>query len=290
MKNNNPKVSVIIPTYNRANLLPRAIESVLKQTFKDFELIIVDDGSTDNTKEIVNNYIKKDNRIKYIYQENSGGPAKPKNTGIKIAKGKYIAFLDSDDEWFINKLKKQYHLYEDNKNNNVGLIGCEAISINNETKEKKYIKSIKYIEARSPEVLKKTIPKSFSSVMINKNVFKEIGLIDEKIKICDDFELYIRISRKYNFLFIQEPLFNYYVHENNVSASKNYIKIIKERKLIMQKHKKIFLSHPNIYSNQFKKFGTFYLLNDNHKLAKKNFIQAIKIKPFSIIYKPNTIL
>ncbi|HKK53946.1 MAG TPA: glycosyltransferase family A protein [Patescibacteria group bacterium] len=106
MKINNPKISVIIPTYNRANFLPRAIKSVLNQTFKDFELIIVDDGSTDNTKEVINNYLKNDDRIKYIYQQNSGGPPKPKNTGIKIAKGEYIAFLDSDDEWFKDKLKK----------------------------------------------------------------------------------------------------------------------------------------------------------------------------------------
>ena len=93
-----PKVSIIIPTYNRANLLPRAINSVLNQTFKDFELIIVDDGSTDNTRKVVKEFEEKDSRIKYIWQENFGGPAKPTNTGLKISKGKYIAFLDSDNE------------------------------------------------------------------------------------------------------------------------------------------------------------------------------------------------
>ena len=95
----NPTVSVIIPTYNRAHLVGRAIKSVLNQTYRDFEIIVVDDGSTDNTKDIIKEFQKKDKRIKYIpYEKNKGGSA-ARNTGIKAAKGEYIAFLDSDDEW-----------------------------------------------------------------------------------------------------------------------------------------------------------------------------------------------
>ena len=103
---NYPKVSVIIPTYNRQKLLPKAIKSVLNQTFKNFELIIVDDGLTDNTKEIIKEFQKRDPRIKYIWQENFGAPAGPKNTGIKNSKGEYIAFLDDDDEWLPEKLER----------------------------------------------------------------------------------------------------------------------------------------------------------------------------------------
>ena len=105
--NKNPTVSVIIPTYNRAHLVDRAIQSVLNQTYKDFELIIVDDGSTDNTEDIIKEFQKKDERIKYIrHEENRGGSA-ARNTGIKAAKGEYIAFLDSDDEWLPIKLGRQ---------------------------------------------------------------------------------------------------------------------------------------------------------------------------------------
>ena len=109
-------VSVIIPTYNRAKLLKRAIESVLNQTFQDFELIVVDDGSTDDTKEIVKSF--NNQKIIYIYQENFGGAALPKNVGIKMAQGKYIAILDSDDEWLPEKLQKQVTLFERSKNGN----------------------------------------------------------------------------------------------------------------------------------------------------------------------------
>ncbi len=98
-----PKVSVIIPTYNRAHFLCEALDSALSQTFKDFEIIIVDDGSTDNTKQVLEKY---GSRIYYIYQENKGR-AEARNTGIRRAKGEHIAFLDDDDIWLPNKLEKQ---------------------------------------------------------------------------------------------------------------------------------------------------------------------------------------
>ena len=287
MANNNPKISVIIPTYNRAHLLPRAIESVLKQTFKDFELIIVDDASINNTNEIINKYKKKDKRIQYLkHNINSGGPAKPKNTAIKISKGEYIAFLDSDDEWFENKLKKQIKVYEDHKNSAIGLVGCQAIKINEITKEKKLIQPPDELEIRSPESLKKTVPVSFSSVMIKKSVFKEVGLIDETIKVTDDTDLYIRISRKYKFLFIQEPLINYRVHNNNISEQniKRSLKRINNKEKIIEKYKNIYKKYPNIYANELKKLGTFYMLENKDKIAKKYFIQAIKVNIFSKIY------
>ena len=104
MKNENSKnqskVSVIIPTYNRAYLISRAINSVLNQTYQDFEIIIVDDGSTDNTEEVIKEFQEKDERIKYIRHKNNKGEAAARNTGIKAAKNEYISFQDSDDESF----------------------------------------------------------------------------------------------------------------------------------------------------------------------------------------------
>ena len=108
----NPGVSIIIPTYNRGNLLQGAISSILNQTYKNWELIIVDDRSTDNTKELVRNYMKKDKRIKYVVNEHKKGPGGARNQGIEIAKGEYIAFLDSDDEWFKHHLKDSVKVLE----------------------------------------------------------------------------------------------------------------------------------------------------------------------------------
>jgi glycosyltransferase involved in cell wall biosynthesis len=287
MTTKKPLISVIIPTYNRGSLLPRSIKSVLKQTYKNFELIIVDDGSTDYTKKIVEKYLKEDQRIKYIYQENSGGPPKPKNTGIKASKGEYIAFLDSDDEWFSDKLKKQIEFYIKNDiNKNVGLVGCGAISINNKTGGKRIIKLPRLLKIKSPKTLGRPIPYSCSSIMIKKSIFKEIGLFDEKIKIGDDYEFYIRISRKYEFKFVQEPLFNYYIHEDNISEPNNLINEdkINERIEIIKKHRNIFSKYPKVYSDEFKKIGTFHILNKDYKQARKYFIKSIKINPFSRVY------
>jgi len=110
MPEKNPTVSVIISTYNRAHLIGRAIQSVLNQTYQDFEVIVVDDGSTDNTEEIVKSF--NDPRIRYIRHEKNKGAAAARNTGIKAARGKYIAFQDSDDEWLPEKLEKQMKVFE----------------------------------------------------------------------------------------------------------------------------------------------------------------------------------
>ena len=107
-------ISIIIPTYNRVDLLPYAINSVKNQSFLDWELIVVDDCSTDNTKQVVSSYMYNDSRIRYAQTDkNSGNPVKPRNLGVQKAKGKYIAFLDSDDSWNWekNKLEFQYFLH-----------------------------------------------------------------------------------------------------------------------------------------------------------------------------------
>jgi glycosyltransferase involved in cell wall biosynthesis len=105
MENSSIAVSVVIPTYNRASLLGRAIKSVLEQTYQDFEIIVVDDASTDNTEEVVRNL--RDRRIRYLRHEKNRGGSAARNTGIRAAWGQYIAFQDSDDEWLPEKLKKQ---------------------------------------------------------------------------------------------------------------------------------------------------------------------------------------
>ena len=108
-----PEISVIIPTFNYGKYIERAIDSILTQTYQDFEIIVVDDGSTDNTKEIIRS--KKSDKIRYFYQENKGAPA-ARNKGIVESKGKYIAFLDADDEWLPTKLEKQVDKFQKSSN------------------------------------------------------------------------------------------------------------------------------------------------------------------------------
>ncbi len=279
-KSEKPLVSVIIPTYNRAHLLPRAITSVLSQTLKDFELIIVDDGSTDNTREVVESFQKKDKRIRYIWQENSGGPAKPKNMGIKNSRGKYIGFLDDDDEWLPEKLKKQLKVFEQSKN--LGIVGCSAFYVDSNTKKTR-INKIKRREDKnySIDFLKGTFLGSSSSIVIPMYIFNNIGLYDESFSVADDWDLYLRIIQKYDFESIDDPLFNYYIHGDNISGIDNASTMAEENIKIISKNKEKYERNLRIKSNILSSAGFLYAMAGDKKNAKKCFLNSINCNPFN---------
>lgn len=214
--NNKPFISVITPTYNRENLISRAIESVLNQTYKDFELIIVDDGSTDNTKEIVKSFQEKDNRIVYIYQENRG-LSSALNKGLSVASGKYIAFLESDDEWLPQKLEKQIYVLE--HYSSVYLVSCWAFRVFSDT-------SIKLFKTHKGIIKKEQWCHFFetggiispSTIIIRKEVFNIVGFFDTNLKAVVDLDFYIRFVNNFDIYFIPESLVNYY--ESSESLSK----------------------------------------------------------------------
>lgn len=128
-----PEVSVILPTYNRSKTLDRAIRSVLSQTYKDFELIVVDDGSTDNTEALIKNIILLDKRVKYLKLQTNSDVCKARNTGILASSGKYIAFQDSDDEWLPEKLMKQVEIIK-TQPEDVGMVYCFMYYITDDSK------------------------------------------------------------------------------------------------------------------------------------------------------------
>jgi len=207
-------ISVIIPTYNRKDALIRAIDSVLSQTYTDFELIIVDDGSTDDTSLMFKDNDNENGKIKYIYQEN-GGVSKARNTGIKFAKGDFIAFLDSDDEWLPKKLEKQVDFLKKNKNikichtNEIWI--KNGLRINQHNKHKKYggwiyQKSL-YLCLISP-----------SAVIIHKSIFEDVGMFNEEFKAGEDYDLWLRITPYYEIGFLDDFLIKKYGgHEDQLS-------------------------------------------------------------------------
>lgn len=205
----NPNISVIIPTYNRAHTLPRAIESVLAQNQKPQEIIIVNDGSTDDTKTILANYPGL-----YVINQQNHGVSTARNVGIEKAKGEWIAFLDSDDEWLPDKLEKQWAaICNDDK-----LIShTEEIWIRNGQRVNPMKKHQKY----GGWIYDKCLPLcviSPSSVMIHKTVFDDVGNFDESLEVCEDYDLWLRICAKYPVLFVDEPLIvKYGGHEDQLS-------------------------------------------------------------------------
>lgn len=195
-------VSVIIPTYNSEKYLKKAVDSVLSQTYQDLELIIVDDGSVDNTRKLVESI--NDSRIKYIYQENAG-PSAARNNGIINSTGDYIAFLDADDIWPFDKIEKQVNII--NKYNDLALVHCGLEFI----LEGENIRYFKKFKNYSKNVLLKKLLIDYdnvipypSSVLLKKSLLNETGLFDTSIVCGEDWDLWIRLAQKGNFYCINE--------------------------------------------------------------------------------------
>ncbi|MFH1691180.1 MAG: glycosyltransferase family A protein [Candidatus Omnitrophota bacterium] len=193
------ETSVIIPTYNRAYLLKKAIESVLEQTYPHFELIVVDDGSTDDTRKIVSSYGKN---IRFFYQGNQG-PACARNTGIKNAHGSYLAFLDSDDYWKKDKLKIQIEAMR--KNTQYPISHTQEIwfrrgeLLNQKKKHAKY----------NGYIFEKCLPLcavGMSTMVTQRKLFEKIGFFDESLPCCEDYDFWLRASVNHPFLLIDKAL------------------------------------------------------------------------------------
>jgi len=207
-----PKVSVIIPTYNRADFIEDAIESVLCQTYKDFEIIIVDDGSTDNTKDVLQKY---HNKIRYIYK-NNGGEASARNAGIKNAQGAYIAFLDSDDLWLPERLKFGVHALDSDKDIGLFFSDCNRV-FNGERADKTYFDDYKpysgfifrqlYIQDFIPTL----------TVISRKECFQQVGIFEEKLTLCTDYDMWLRISSCFKIDYIKIPLAILKSHSKSIS-------------------------------------------------------------------------
>ena len=210
-----PLISVIIPTYQRCSRLKIAIDSVLSQTFKNFELLVIDDGSTDGTKEMVKAI--NDPRIIYKWSKNSGGPAKPRNYGIKISSGKWIAFLDSDDSWKKNKLNEVVKYF----NSGYGFIYHDFSMIySNKNINNKIFTSKKL---KSPITLNLLVNGNIiglSTVVILKKLLIKIKGFNENVKMgpCADYNAWLKTSMICkNFFYLSKNLGNYYIDGNNMS-------------------------------------------------------------------------
>lgn len=266
-----PKVSVIIPTYNRAHLLERAIRSVLNQTFQDFELIVVDDGSTDETNKIIGIFNLD---IYYIRHDKNKGVSAARNTGLRYSKGNYIAFLDSDDEWLPQKLERQIKVFE-NGSDKLGVV-YSGYSV--ETKPDEPIIP-QYRGDILNYILIYNCVGSATNPLILKNCFDKVGLFDEDLPALNDWDMWIRIGQHYDFEFIPEILACY--HPQTVSISKN-IKAFKiARRIIFRKYNHLFKNLPKIL-----KIERYYFLGQR-SCWYRIIIDSLRYFTLAIILKPS---
>ena len=204
-----PAVSIIIPTYNRAALLGRSIRSVLAQSYTDFELLVIDDGSTDETHDVVAGF--GDRRIRYIPLARNTGAGAARNVGIRAARGKFLAFQDSDDEWLPSKLAKQMAAYE-RGSSRLGVVYSDMQRVLRDG-SKAYFAAPSVRSARLINPFQwfyQVCNLGVQSAVIRREYLDEAGHFNEAMPALEDLEMFIRLSRRCDFQHLREPLVKYY--------------------------------------------------------------------------------
>jgi len=212
-RNNPPLVSVIIPTYNRAHLVGRAVQSVLDQTFQDFEVIVVDDASTDNTEDVVNGF--DDRRIQCVRLDRNSGAAHARNTGAQRATGEYLAFLDSDDTWYPELLAQQVVALT-HAPPEVGMVCCGMLRIS---------------QGLTSEVRPRTLGTQFqdhlvrgagictSAFLVRRSAFENVGGFHTALKSFQDFDFLLRMTSRYRLETVNDILLEYRLEEDSISLN-----------------------------------------------------------------------
>lgn len=214
-----PRVSVIIPTYNYGKYVQRAIDSVLSQSFRDFEIIVVDDGSTDNTEEIIEKHFK--NKVRYYYQKNSGAPS-ARNHGLSFSKGEYVVFLDADDRLMKNALESRYRFLQSHPGH--GWVYGAALYQNDNGQDISRFFSSKFASSNKREghilpylLLGELIP--LCSVMLKQKLVQALGGFDTNLSYFQDYELWLRAAAQSEIGFIAERNVIVLIHKGSISQS-----------------------------------------------------------------------
>lgn len=223
-----PEISIIIPTYNYAHFLPLAIDSILNQTYKNYEIIVVDDGSTDNTQQVIKKYLKK---INYIRHKTNKGISEAMNTGIRAAKSKYINITQADDIMLPAFLNEEIKIL---KNGNAGIVYSPALIINEngETTNKQIIPKTKYANSYISLIVFNYI--FLGTVLFKKDLLKNTGLFNTKMAQYEDWNLWLKISNTSNIGFVNKYLTAHRVHNKTLThgIKWNFAKHARERLIV----------------------------------------------------------
>ena len=278
-----PLVSIIIPAYNSEKYISETLNSILSQTYRNMEIIVVDDGSSDRTAEIIKSYQTKRNDkpdLIYIHQLNAG-PSNARNTGIRAAKGKYIAFLDSDDLWTDGKLEKQVSYME--ANSDVALVfGDMSLFSSEGTLTESAFRKYGFPQCdqrgRVTNAFKELLERNYIStgtVLLKKECFGSAGYFDELLKYAEDYDLWLRISLMFKIGCIPEIFRSKRMHDSNLAKEEE--SFYKSNIYILHKIKKNYspaIAHRKININNYifkaiKKLSYFYYI-------KKQYIKALR--------------
>ena len=277
-------VSVVIPTYNYGRFIKEAIDSVLKQSWPAIEVVVVDDGSTDETRSVVESF---DGRVRYLKQENAGVCA-ARNRGVSESKGDLIAFLDADDMWEPAKVEKQLAKFDADPE--IGLVHCGLREFDSETSETVSTRVEGQEGSVADELLlweRPAVNVSGSSVMVRREVFDAVGGFDEQLKVGEDWDFCYRIARKYKIGFVREPLVNYRVH--SAAAHNNVLEM--ERGMSLFYEKAFAEGDEHVLSLRRRAMGNFhrvmagsYFHAGDYRSFAKHAIKSIYRRPAGLGY------
>ncbi|MFH1769727.1 MAG: glycosyltransferase family 2 protein [Parcubacteria group bacterium] len=263
-------ISIVIPTHNRPESLKKAVESVLAQTYKDIEIIVIDDGIEQRAEDVIKEI--NDSRITYIQHQISRGGGAGRNTGIKASKGDFIAFLDDDDEWFPEKLEIQMQAFEETPAD-VGFCFTAVENIYNDCRKATRVSD--GIDNYLNLLLEYFSGFLNVTLVIKKSVFDNVGLFDEDFPSHQETDLLIRIMQKYKGLGINKPLVHVNMHKGHSLMIP--FRRIKGREMILEKHAELFEARPVSFARQIFGLGLMYRDSGDFKKAQLAFKKAMSM-------------
>ncbi len=271
----NPKVSVVIPAYNAIAYLPKTITSALQQSFQDFEIVVVDDGSTDGTCEWAASLA--DSRIRAIAQSN-GGCASARNRGIRETKGDYIAFLDADDIWEPEKLEKQARVLDSYPS--VGLVNTWISNIDGQGQPIEKLGKPTAEGQVWASVIEENPVMCGSAPMVRRQCFEAVGEFDETVPSAEDWDMWIRIAKQYEFAVVKEPLVRYRIHTE--SSSHNLKLHLQSRLSVIEKSFQDGFADEIKGGSKNRAYGLSYLSVAYRALQNDDIDQAYELKNQSV--------
>jgi glycosyltransferase involved in cell wall biosynthesis len=284
----NPLVSVIIPCYNRETFIADAIDSALAQTYQNLEIIVVNDGSTDGTENVINGYLANP-RVRYIKHEKNRGIPAARNTAIRQARGDYVAFLDSDDMWLPKKIESQLEVFSRDVAGDVGLVWSNAFFRDNQGNTETVGASVPPDIGSLPRdtLLRRLFLHNFitaQTVMVRRTCFDKVGLLDEHLKGgADDFDFWLRLAPYFRFEYVSIPLVVARLHDGNYSEMG---RLFQDNLMIIAKavsqNPELAALKPARLRELYHDLGMYYLEKRNWQEARSNLSKAIGFRPFKL--------
>ncbi len=276
-----PKVSVVIPTYNYARFIGEAVESILAQTYPATEIIVVDDGSTDDTEQVAAKFAGK---IIYIKKEN-GGVCSARNVGIKNATGDFVVFFDADDISHPTKIEKQLAKFA--QDSEIGLVHCGAkdLATPENTTGRVHIGGKEGWVADDILLMKPVLIGPGGTIMVKREVFVAVGIFDENLEIYEDWEFCYRVARKFKIGFVPEVLMEYRVHGNNAHLNVKKMErsgLLAYEKIFNTNDEKVLRLRRQCFGNFYKILAGSYLRAGNYPQFVKNLAKSLWLKPSNI--------